>query len=98
VQRWSTVCRSAVARQRGYHIEAGRPRRPNWALPHSASDAELFRGDGHPIRRGRAFDDRDDASHGRPAIINEGFARRFWPDGDPIGRRIQIGPKDTSRG
>jgi putative ABC transport system permease protein len=50
---------------------------------------------GIPVVRGRAFDDRDDGSRGRPAIINEGFARRFWPNEDPIGRRIRIGPRDN---
>jgi putative ABC transport system permease protein len=45
---------------------------------------------------GRAFDDRDDGSHGRVAIINTSFARRFWPNADPIGRRIKVGPHDTA--
>lgn len=43
------------------------------------------------LRRGRAFDAR--VRRGTPpvAIINETAARRFWPDEDPIGRRITIG-------
>jgi predicted permease len=51
---------------------------------------------GIPVMRGRAFDDRDDGSRGRVAIINASFARRFWPNEDPIGRRFKIGPRDTS--
>jgi putative ABC transport system permease protein len=51
---------------------------------------------GIPLRRGRVFDDRDDGSRGHAVIVNEGFARHFWPNADPIGRRIRIGPRDTS--
>jgi putative ABC transport system permease protein len=55
-----------------------------------------FEAMGIPLRRGRAFDVRDDGSRGRPIIINEGFARHFWPHGDPIGARIKIGPREAS--
>ena len=44
-----------------------------------------------PVLQGRAFEksDRD----GRPgvAIINETAARRFWPNGNPIGARVWFG-------
>ncbi len=46
--------------------------------------------------RGRVFDERDDGSSGRVAIVNEGFARRFWPNVDPIGKRFKIGPRDRA--
>jgi putative ABC transport system permease protein len=48
---------------------------------------------GIPLVRGRMFDERDNAPGLRPAIINEGFARRFWPGADPIGKRFKIGPR-----
>jgi putative ABC transport system permease protein len=51
---------------------------------------------GIPMVRGRAFDEHDDGSRGRVAIINEGFARRFWPSGDAIGHRFRVGPRDTA--
>ena len=46
---------------------------------------------GIPLVRGRAFEGRDRADAPAVAIVNERFARRFWPGGDPIGRRIVIG-------
>jgi putative ABC transport system permease protein len=50
---------------------------------------------GIPLIHGRLFNERDNAATGeRPAIINEGFARRFWAGRDPIGRRFKVGPRD----
>ena len=54
-----------------------------------------FRVMGIPLVRGREFDDRDDGSHGPVTIINERMARRFWPNDDPIGKRIKIGPPNN---
>jgi putative ABC transport system permease protein len=48
---------------------------------------------GIPLVRGREFDERDDAKHDQVVIINESFARRFWPNENPIGHRIGIGPQ-----
>ncbi|HLJ17940.1 MAG TPA: ABC transporter permease [Bryobacteraceae bacterium] len=47
---------------------------------------------GIPLIRGRAFADRDEGSAGRITIINEGFARHFWGNDDPVGKRVRIGP------
>ena len=44
-----------------------------------------------PLVRGRAFEGRDRAGAQPVAIVNETFARRFWPGADPIGRRIVVG-------
>ncbi len=45
-----------------------------------------------PLLRGRGFTQQDDAAAPGVIIINEAFARRFWPKGDPLKDRIQIGP------
>ena len=43
------------------------------------------------IRAGRDFDDRDDGRAPGVAIINETLARRYFADGEPIGRKIVLG-------
>jgi predicted permease len=47
-----------------------------------------------PLLRGRIFDERDTIESEQVVIINETLARRFWPDEDPIGKRISFsGPE-----
>lgn len=48
-----------------------------------------------PIVRGRALDARDFGPGGNAVVVNETLARRFWPDEDPIGRRIRLGAPDS---
>jgi predicted permease len=44
-----------------------------------------------PIVAGRAFADRDTPASPKVAIVNETFARTFFPDGSPIGQRFMDG-------
>jgi ABC-type antimicrobial peptide transport system permease subunit len=50
---------------------------------------------GARIVRGRAFDNRDGPDAPRVIIVDEKLARRFWPDADPIGRRMYL-PQDIN--
>jgi putative ABC transport system permease protein len=42
-----------------------------------------------PLLKGRTFDIRDDWNAKRVVIVNQEFAREFFPDEDPIGKSIQ---------
>jgi putative ABC transport system permease protein len=46
---------------------------------------------GIQVVRGRGFTNHDDATTPAVTVINETAARRYWPDDDPIGRRISLG-------
>jgi putative ABC transport system permease protein len=46
---------------------------------------------GIPLRAGRDFSDADDMAHPGVAIINEAAAKQYWPNENPLGKRISIG-------
>lgn len=51
-----------------------------------------FRTLGIPITRGRDLVPADDAAAPAVVVINAAFARRFWPEADPIGHRVSALP------
>jgi putative ABC transport system permease protein len=50
---------------------------------------------GTRIVRGRDFTARDTATAQRVAIINERMASRFFPNEDPLGKRLRVGEHDA---
>jgi len=50
----------------------------------------FFQAMGIPIERGRGFDRRDTPMGVPVAIVNDAMARRFWPSGNPTGKRIRL--------
>ena len=47
-----------------------------------------FRALGIPMRAGREFTDRDAAE---PVVVNDAFVKRYFPNQNPIGRRLGFG-------
>jgi predicted permease len=47
---------------------------------------------GISVLRGRIFCDRDIETTPPVAVINEAMARAYWPNEDPVGRRIKLNP------
>jgi putative ABC transport system permease protein len=43
-----------------------------------------------PLLRGRTFGDGDDSGAPLVVIVSRALAARFWPGGDPLGRRISF--------
>ena len=44
-----------------------------------------------PLRAGRAFSAADNAQAPKVLVVNETFARQFWPDQNPIGKHVIVG-------
>lgn len=51
---------------------------------------DYFAAMGIPVVRGRTFARTDLAGGEAVAVIDETAARRYWPDGDPIGTRVRF--------
>jgi predicted permease len=47
-----------------------------------------------PVLRGRAFTEEDTRQPRRVAVVNEIFASRFFPNEEPIGKRIRVEGED----
>jgi len=78
----------------------GRPALPlnEWpSANYYAVTPDYFRAMGIRLVRGRVFTKQDDAQAPHVAVINETLAHQFFPNEDPIGKRINIplGPPNT---
>jgi predicted permease len=76
----------------GYQMPKGREKTVVFG---AAVDASYFRVMNVDIVRGRAFTEDDRAGSSRVAIVNQQFAKQYWPGQDPIGKRLRL---DTPAG
>jgi len=54
-----------------------------------------FQALGARLIEGRDFTEQDDEQSPRVAVVNETFARRFWPGADAIGKRFSLPSRDN---
>jgi len=52
---------------------------------------DYFRAIGTPLIRGRFFTQADNADAPLVIIVNQAFAKKFWPNEDAVGKRIVMG-------
>jgi predicted permease len=71
------------------------PDRANFNSTMDTIDEGYFQTMGIPILRGRPFLPSDTADAPRVAIVNEHFAKHYWPAGDAVGKHIRL---DSSAG
>jgi predicted permease len=71
------------------------PDRANFNSTLDTIDEGYFETMGIPILRGRAFLSSDTPDSTRVAVVNEHFAKHYWPGGDAVGKHIRL---DSSAG
>jgi putative ABC transport system permease protein len=82
-----------LANSAGFTIE-GRPRDPNeqgLELPFDTVLPNYFQTMGVQLLKGRTFTAQDTQESPRVTIVNETFAKRYFPNEDPIGKRFTFG-------
>lgn len=57
--------------------------------------SDYFRALRIPLLKGRIFDERDKLEALRVCMISEGLAKRLWPAGDAIGKRVRLGSSQS---
>lgn len=66
------------------------PNRENFTATMDTIDDGYFATMNVPILRGRGFLSTDTADSTRVAVVNEKFARHYWPAGNAIGKHIRL--------
>ena len=75
-----------------FQIE-GRQTAPGENNPHGSRwlvSEDYFQTMRVPLVKGRYFDQRDTEANGLVVVIDEALARKYWPDEDPVGRRVSF--------
>jgi putative ABC transport system permease protein len=80
----------ADQRQIGFILEGEDPRSVKWAN-NALVSGEYFAAMGIPLREGRTFTAVDTPEAPLAAIVNDGMARHYWPNGDALGKRLVWG-------
>jgi predicted permease len=93
----NSVPLSGLNDQGGFGIE-GRPDPPLGAAGLQANrpkvSSDYFQVMGMRLLRGRGFTEQDKAGNPEVAIISDVAAQRYWPDEDPLGKRISLNRRD----
>jgi predicted permease len=76
----------------GYPMPAGKE---NFPVDMDVADESYFDTLGVQLIRGRGFRETDTAASPKVAVVNEQFAKTYWPNSDALGKRFQL---DNSSG
>jgi len=76
-------------------IEGQLPRQgEQWMTYFTVATRDSFRTMGIPLLRGREFDKEDTASTSSVAIVDQEFTNRYFPNLDPVAKRVKLFTQD----
>ena len=77
----------------GFSVEGAPPPPPNVNAEIAVASVtpDYFRAIGAQLLRGRVFTDQDHTTAPPVVVINEAAVRRWFPEQDPLGKRVNIG-------
>ena len=71
-------------------IIPGKPHTERWETHEEACSTGYFQLLGMSLLRGRLFSEDDEAAARYVMVVNETFAQQYFPNQDPIGRRVKL--------
>jgi putative ABC transport system permease protein len=90
----SSVLLSALPQSASFNVQGRPPQDPNAhnaPVPYDSITPEFFKTLRIPLRRGRLFTDADSPATERVVVVNESLVRRFFPNDDPLGKKVTFG-------
>jgi predicted permease len=79
-----------------YTREDGIPEGQNRSLRNNIVGPDFFAAMGIPFVQGRGFGPQDIKSSQKVAVVTESMVQKFFPTGNPIGKRFGIGGRESS--
>jgi putative ABC transport system permease protein len=96
----SSVLLSALPQSANLSVQGRPPLNPNVRnapVPYDSVTQGFFQTLRIPLRRGRLFTDADSPTAQRVVVVNESLVRRFFPDGDALGKHVTYDDPTDSR-
>ncbi|MCC6234243.1 MAG: ABC transporter permease, partial [Verrucomicrobiales bacterium] len=74
-------------------VEGHAPTTGSSVVAHQLSmvSPDYWRAMGIPLLRGRLLEEADRHREPRACVVDQAFADRYWPGGDPLGHRLTVG-------
>ncbi|HEX6730555.1 MAG TPA: ABC transporter permease [Pyrinomonadaceae bacterium] len=81
-----------------FNVEGRPPYKPGQELTsdYTVASADYFKAMDITLQRGRVFSDQDTKGSPEVLVVSEAFVRRYFPNEDPIGRRIVFDGADKT--
>jgi putative ABC transport system permease protein len=77
-------------------IIPGKPHTERWETRYEMCSAGYFQTLGLPLLRGRFFSEADVNAERYVMVVNQAFARQYFPDADPLGHKVKLEVLDRS--